>query len=64
MLVFGIKEIDKIGKKYAENILETIDLNVIIRIAMSNIDNFANIWGIVLGMIMVVVLFNKKYLIS
>ena len=64
MLVFGIKERQKIGKEYAKNILETIGLNVIIGITIPNIDNFAHMGGLVIGFIMGFILFNKKHLIS
>jgi len=62
MLVFGLKERHRIGKNYAKNILETIGLNVIIGLTISNIDNFAHFGGLVLGSIMGFILFNKKTL--
>ncbi|MGG7144348.1 rhomboid family intramembrane serine protease [Clostridium nigeriense] len=62
MLIFGLKERHRIGKKYAKNILETIGLNVIIGLTISNIDNFAHLGGLVLGAIMGLILFNKKTL--
>lgn len=52
MLMFGIKERQKIGKEYAKNILETIGLNVIIGLTIPNIDNFAHMGGLVIGFIM------------
>lgn len=64
MLVFGIKERQKIGKEYAKNILETIGLNVLIGLTIPNIDNFAHMGGLVIGFIMGFILFNKKHLIS
>lgn len=60
MLVFGLKERRRIGKQYAKNILETIGLNVIIGLTISNIDNFAHFGGLILGAIMGFLLFNKK----
>lgn len=60
MLVFGIKERQKIGKKYVKNIVETIGLNVIIGIAIPNIDNFAHLGGLVIGGLTALVLFNKN----
>lgn len=62
MLVFGLKERHKIGKQYAKNILETIGLNVIIGLTISNIDNFAHFGGLVLGAIMAFILFEQKTL--
>lgn len=64
MLLFGIKERQKIGKEYAKNILETIGLNVIIGLTIPNIDNFAHMGGLVIGFVMSFILFNKKSLIS
>ena len=64
MLVFGIKERDKIGKKYVKNIIETIGINVLIGITMSNIDNFAHFGGLILGVFTTLILFKKKSLIS
>lgn len=64
MLLFGIKERQKIGKEYAKNILETIGLNVIIGLTIPNIDNFAHMGGLVIGFVISFILFNKKSLIS
>ena len=60
MLIFGLKERDKIGKQYMKNILETIGLNVIIGITIPNIDNFAHLGGLILGTITSFILFKKK----
>ncbi|WP_278600844.1 rhomboid family intramembrane serine protease [Clostridium tertium] len=60
MLIFGLKERDKIGKQYMKNILETIGLNVIIGITIPNIDNFAHLGGLILGAIASFILFKKK----
>jgi rhomboid protease GluP len=60
MLIFGLKERDKIGKQYMKNILETIGLNVIIGITIPNIDNFAHLGGLILGAITSFILFKKK----
>ena len=60
MLIFGLKERDKIGKQYMKNILETIGLNVIIGITIPNIDNFAHLGGLILGAITSLILFKKK----
>jgi rhomboid protease GluP len=60
MLIFGLKERDKIGKQYMKNILETIGLNVIIGITIPNIDNFAHLGGLILGAITSCILFKKK----
>ncbi|MDU3350439.1 MAG: rhomboid family intramembrane serine protease [Clostridium sp.] len=60
MLLFGLKERDKIGKQYMKNILETIGLNVIIGITIPNIDNFAHLGGLILGAITSFILFKKK----
>ena len=60
MLIFGLKERDKIGKQYMKNILETIGLNVIIGITIPNIDNFAHLCGLILGTITSFILFKKK----
>ncbi|MBS5885219.1 rhomboid family intramembrane serine protease [Clostridium sp.] len=62
MLIFGLKERDKIGKQYMKNILETIGLNVIIGITIPNIDNFAHLGGLILGAITSFILFKKKNL--
>lgn len=60
MLIFGLKERDKIGKQYMKYILETIGLNVIIGITIPNIDNFAHLGGLILGTITSFILFKKK----
>lgn len=60
MLIFGLKERDKIGKQYVKNILETICLNVIIGITIPNIDNFAHLGGLVIGALASFILFKKK----
>lgn len=57
MLVFGLKEKDKIGKQYAKNILETLAINVIIGITISNIDNYAHLGGLIMGAISALILF-------
>lgn len=62
MLIFGLKERDKIGKQYMKNILETIGLNVVIGITIPNIDNFAHLGGLILGAITSFILFKKKNL--
>lgn len=62
MLIFGIKERDKIGKKYVKNILETIVLNAIIGITIPNIDNFAHLGGLIVGSVTSFILFKKKNL--
>lgn len=62
MLIFGLKERDKIGKQYMKNILETIGLNVIIGITIPNIDNFAHLGGLVIGALTSFILFKKKNL--
>ncbi|WP_157453669.1 rhomboid family intramembrane serine protease [Clostridium sartagoforme] len=49
MLVFGLKEKNKIGKQYVKNILETLAINVIIGITISNIDNYAHLGGLIMG---------------
>lgn len=60
MLAFGIKERHRIGKKYIKNIIETIGLNVIIGIAIPNIDNFAHLGGLFIGSLSALVLFSKR----
>lgn len=64
MLVFGLKEKDKIGKQYAKNILETLAINVIIGITISNIDNYAHLGGLIMGAISALILFKSKKTIS
>jgi len=51
MLIFGFKNKKKIGKLYIKNIIETILLNILIGITIPNIDNFAHMGGLVLGLI-------------
>ena len=62
MLIFGLKERDKIGKQYLKNILETIVLNVIIGITIPNIDNFAHLGGLIIGALTSLILFKNKNL--
>lgn len=57
MLVFGLKEKNKIGKQYVKNILETLAINVIIGITISNIDNYAHLGGLIMGVISALILF-------
>jgi rhomboid protease GluP len=57
MLVFGLKEKNKIGKQYVKNILETLAINVIIGITISNIDNYAHLGGLIMGAISALILF-------
>jgi len=64
MLVFGLKEKDKIGKQYVKNILETLAINVIIGITISNIDNYAHLGGLIMGAISALILFKSKKTIS
>ncbi len=64
MLVFGIKEKERIGKEYTKNIIKIIAVNVIIGITLSNIDNFAHIGGLAIGFAVSFFLFNKKSLIN
>lgn len=64
MLVFGLKEKNKIGKQYVKNILETLAINVIIGITISNIDNYAHLGGLIMGVISALILFKSKKTIS
>lgn len=64
MLVFGLKEKNKIGKQYVKNILETLAINVIIGITISNIDNYAHLGGLIMGAISALILFKSKKTIS
>lgn len=64
MLVFGLKEKNKIGKQYAKNILGTLAINVIIGITISNIDNYAHLGGLIMGAISALILFKSKKTIS
>lgn len=57
MLVFGLKEKNKIGKQYVKNILETLAINVIIGITISNIDNYAHLGGLIMGALSALILF-------
>ncbi len=59
MLVFGIKERHNIGKRYVKNIIQTIGLNVIIGVAIPNIDNFAHLGGLTIGALISTVLFRE-----
>ena len=60
MLVFGLKERDKIGKRYARNIIETIAINVVIGLTISNIDNFAHLGGLIAGGLISFILSKRK----
>ncbi len=60
MLIFGLKEKEKIGKRYVKNILETIGLNVLIGLTIPNIDNLAHLGGLVIGALASFILFKKK----
>ncbi|MBS5937319.1 rhomboid family intramembrane serine protease [Clostridium sp.] len=60
MLIFGIKERKRIGKRYAKNIIETIAINVVIGLTMPNIDNFGHLGGLVFGGILAFILSIKK----
>lgn len=60
MLVFGLKEKNKIGKQYVKNILETLVINVIIGITISNIDNYAHLGGLIIGAISALILFKSE----
>ncbi|MPM14614.1 Rhomboid protease GlpG [bioreactor metagenome] len=64
MLVFGLKEKNKIGKQYVKNILETLAINVIIGITISNIDNYAHLGGLIMGALSALILFKSKKTIS
>lgn len=66
MLIFGLKEKEKIGKRYVKNILETIGLNVLIGLTIPNIDNFAHLGGLIIGLIAAFILLkrNNKLIIS
>lgn len=60
MLVFGIINRNKIGKKYMMNILQVIGINIVIGITISNIDNSAHIGGLVFGAVAAFVIGNRK----
>lgn len=60
MLVFGLREKNKIGKQYVKNILETLVINVIIGITISNIDNYAHLGGLIIGAISALILFKSR----
>ncbi|VYU42831.1 rhomboid family intramembrane serine protease [Clostridium tertium] len=60
MIVFGLKERDKIGKRYARNIIETIAINVVIGLTISNIDNFAHLGGLIAGGLISFILSKRK----
>lgn len=59
MLAFGLKNRKKIGRAYIKNIIETIILNIIIGITISNIDNFAHMGGLIFGFIISLILFKN-----
>lgn len=60
MLVFGVKNRERIGKGYAFNILQVIVLNVFIGITMSNIDNSAHMGGLVAGATLAALLGERR----
>ena len=64
MLVFGIKERHRIGKGYVKNILQTIGLNIIIGITISNIDNFAHLGGLIIGAITTLFIYKNQFRIK
>lgn len=60
MLIFGIKNRNKIGKEYIINLFKVIVINIIIGVTISNIDNSAHIGGLIFGLISAFILKNKK----
>lgn len=60
MLIFGFNEREKIGKRYVKGIFETIILNVIIGITIPNIDIFAHLGGLLVGVVTTFLLSRRK----
>lgn len=60
MLIFGVKNKNKIGKQYVINLFKVIVINIIIGVTISNIDNSAHIGGLIFGVISALILKNKK----
>lgn len=59
MFIFGLKERYRIGKAYVKNIIQTIGLNVILGITIPNIDNFAHLGGLIIGIITTLFIYKK-----
>ena len=47
MIIFGIRNKNKIGKEYIINLAQVVIVNIIIGIILSNIDNSAHMGGLV-----------------
>ena len=60
MLIFGIKNRDRIRKEYIINLFKVIVINIIIGVTISNIDNSAHIGGLIFGALSALILKNKK----
>lgn len=60
MIIFGIKNKDKIGKGYIINLAQVVIINIIIGITLSNIDNSAHLGGLIFGAISAIILKSKK----
>ena len=60
MLIFGIKHRKQMGKAYMMNILQVIFVNVIIGISSSNIDNEAHFGGLIVGVLIALLLGERR----
>ena len=60
MIIFGIRNKNKIGKEYIINLAQVVIVNIIIGIILSNIDNSAHMGGLVFGAISALILKSKK----
>ena len=60
MLIFGIKHRKQMGKAYMMNILQVIFVNVIIGISSSNIDNAAHFGGLIVGVLIALLLGERR----
>ena len=64
MIIFGIRNKNKIGKEYIINLAQVVIVNIIIGIILSNIDNSAHMGGLVFGAISALILKSKKNILN
>lgn len=60
MIIFGIRNKNKIGKAYILNLFKVLLINIFIGVTISNIDNGAHMGGLIFGGISASLINNKK----
>lgn len=60
VLIMGFKMRNSIGKQFLNNILQVIGINIFIGLTIPNIDNFGHMGGLIGGLALSMILFQRK----